>query len=260
MKRTFVVLAALLSIGISVVRCQGYYPLHVGDRWQYVSQDIGDTTHYRYTRTVETETTMTNGFRYWVSNAEGFGRFERYEESKIYIYNLSTEEDQLVFDYYASPGDTVASIPSEWDTTDVILLSVTPGLPGGWSSKYWTMLLSPRHTIDGGGWWTIGDSIGVVSMTGPGPFFDGYYLQAALIDGRTIGTFTGVDPPYELPRTLEISENYPNPFNPSTTIDIRVSALTTLNIRVYNLIGELVFIGVDQVVLSGYIPIYLDAD
>lgn len=251
MKRIFIVLAGMLLIGPSLVQCQGYYPLHVGDRWQYFSYSLGDTAQYAYTRTVEAETVMSNGLRYWVSDRGGFGRFERYSDSKIYIYNISTGDDQLAFDFNASPGDTVASIASAWDTTDIILLSISPGSPGGWSSKYWTMLVEVRHMIDAVYWLTIADSIGAVSMTGPGPFFEGDYLHGALIDGKTIGTFTGVDIPHELPRTLRFSDNYPNPFNPSTTIDIRVSALTTLNISVYNLLGGCVFTGNDQVFYPG---------
>ena len=55
----------------------------------------------------------------------------------------------------------------------------------------------------------------------------------------------------ELPAGFELRQNYPNPFNPSTTIAYRVGENSTVNLRVYNLLGQPVRTLVNQVQSPG---------
>ncbi len=58
---------------------------------------------------------------------------------------------------------------------------------------------------------------------------------------RAIGTFTGVKTVSDnIPKTFALRQNYPNPFNPSTTIDFSVPKTGTVNLSVYNSLGQLV--------------------
>jgi hypothetical protein len=41
-----------------------------------------------------------------------------------------------------------------------------------------------------------------------------------------------------LPRTFELSDNYPNPFNPSTMINYGVPKNGTVSLIVYNILGQ----------------------
>jgi flagellar hook assembly protein FlgD len=41
-----------------------------------------------------------------------------------------------------------------------------------------------------------------------------------------------------LPKTYALDNNFPNPFNPSTTIPVSVPAAANLSITVYNILGE----------------------
>jgi hypothetical protein len=223
--------------------CQspGYYPLHVGDRWQFVEDSFGDTTHYYEMRTVEAETLMANGHTYWVSNYGLFGsRFERYSDSKVYIYNQEREEDQLVLDFQGSPGDTIASFPNNGDTTDIILERYTPpsDIGGGYGAEWTFYIDNMRTALDDEQWCRLIDSIGVVENWG---FIYHFSLQAAFIDGRTIGTFVGIESDPGLPSETQISRNYPNPFNPSTSLDITVTATAFLRLTIYNVIGQVVY-------------------
>jgi len=41
-----------------------------------------------------------------------------------------------------------------------------------------------------------------------------------------------------LPTTFDVSNNYPNPFNPSTTISVALPFMTEIELRVYNIMGQ----------------------
>jgi hypothetical protein len=52
-----------------------------------------------------------------------------------------------------------------------------------------------------------------------------------------------------IPKKMGLSKNYPNPFNPTTTIEISLNKDTDMSLVIYNIRGELV-----REVLSGYYP------
>ena len=54
------------------------------------------------------------------------------------------------------------------------------------------------------------------------------------------------------PGTFELSQNYPNPFNPSTALSYQLSALSRVNLKIYNLLGQEVASLVDGDRLAGY--------
>jgi len=54
------------------------------------------------------------------------------------------------------------------------------------------------------------------------------------------------------PGTFELSQNYPNPFNPSTALSYQLSALSRVNLKIYNLLGQEVASLADGDRLAGY--------
>lgn len=74
--------------------------------------------------------------------------------------------------------------------------------------------------------------------------FQNYYQQAnkspVTIDSLqlTVGT-TGVEPPsHRLPQSPILVETYPNPFNPSVTIELQTLRSGRVTVSIYNLLGE----------------------
>ena len=66
------------------------------------------------------------------------------------------------------------------------------------------------------------------------------------------GTVTGVGEPFELqPSTFALDPNYPNPFNPSTTIRYTVTSQGHVRLRVFDVIGREVTSLVDEVESAG---------
>ena len=63
-----------------------------------------------------------------------------------------------------------------------------------------------------------------------------------------------------IPNKFELSQNFPNPFNPSTTIRFSLPIQTQLKINIYNLLGELVKTISQGMYEAGYYKITFDAE
>ncbi|MFC2136249.1 S41 family peptidase [Bacteroidota bacterium] len=65
-------------------------------------------------------------------------------------------------------------------------------------------------------------------------------------------TTTGVDDQIEIPEDFYLSDNYPNPFNPSTNIQYKIPHETYVNLTIYNSLGQVVKTLVDETQHAGY--------
>jgi hypothetical protein len=72
------------------------------------------------------------------------------------------------------------------------------------------------------------------------------------------GPGTGVGDVAGLPREFRLYENYPNPFNPSTSLKYQLAKATTVTIKVYNMLGKEVKTLVDKRQAAGTYTIQWD--
>ena len=88
------------------------------------------------------------------------------------------------------------------------------------------------------------------NISGWGPFSEARTFTAITV---------GVDDKRGLPTSFGISQNFPNPFNPSTSIEFALPRESRVTIDVYNAIGELVATLIDDNRAAGYHRVSFDA-
>jgi hypothetical protein len=52
-------------------------------------------------------------------------------------------------------------------------------------------------------------------------------------------------------KQFSLSDNYPNPFNPSTTIKFELPEQSKVTLRVFNVLGQVVFETKDEIIAAG---------
>jgi hypothetical protein len=76
---------------------------------------------------------------------------------------------------------------------------------------------------------------------------------AGIADGRSDRQMDNEEENTEsisIPQEFELGQNYPNPFNPSTAIPLSLPDNSTVTIKVYNILGQLVSTVIDQKLVS----------
>jgi len=66
-----------------------------------------------------------------------------------------------------------------------------------------------------------------------------------------LGLVTGIEEEFALPQSFNLSQSYPNPFNPSTTIEFSVPVNSNVRLTIYNLLGQVVTTLVNEEISAG---------
>lgn len=106
----------------------------------------------------------------------------------------------------------------------------------------------------------IGETIRAVKNALPGP--RDIAKQTLLGDPALVvkhGSVTGALPPEDIPRDFVLHQNFPNPFNPSTTIRFEVPVAGFAILRVYNILGQEVAVLVNGEISPGRYTVTWDA-
>jgi len=78
------------------------------------------------------------------------------------------------------------------------------------------------------------------------------------VEARFRTVLTLVQEPGSLPTEYSLSQNYPNPFNPTTTIQFGVPVSSNVRIAVYDVLGQVVSVLMDDFVAAGTYKVVFD--
>jgi hypothetical protein len=146
--------------------------------------------------------------------------FYNWHIGRIYNYTLQVSSDTLNWITVVSNEN---SLTQEWTVKDFSPVN----------ARYLKIIFNSNNQNDWAGLWEA-------QIWGEGP--------------------TNQEDPAPLPNEFELLQNYPNPFNPSTKIKFSVAENSLVQLKVYNLIGELVADLIDENLEKGTYEVEFNAE
>jgi hypothetical protein len=238
----FVFLAFLGAGGITAQETNTYYPLKVGNRWDYhySSFDWWTLKGYSYSFSVQVlrDSLFPNGKRYSVLSQWDIsdGRFLRADSAHIYYYREYDSADVPFYNLEASPEE-------EWSAG--FLSAGTVAL-----DRVDTVTLFGRTTrvltfrLDGlmRQYTSFSDKFGPVGYQSPGepPGTEDIQIEllGCIVSDTLYGRLTEVGRDGTTPTNLKLFQNYPNPFNPATTVRYIVPEKGWVHLHVCDILGR----------------------
>lgn len=227
---------SLINAQIDTTLHLSYFPLHIGDKWQYEISDYNhpslDTTFYEIYEVLG-DTVMPNHKKYSYLNTQYWCQYLRIDTSelkvKCYAPYSSPDSELIYFDLhplvnYPSNGGYTVQVDSGFGQVGLLPYSEY------YYSYFWFdgfdryFELSQNYGIS---YWNIWELLG----------FQGA-LIAAEINGIKYGQFVTLDGYNTIPHSELIVSNHPNPFNSSTIIEFSIPSPGLLELTIFNLQGK----------------------
>ena len=275
----FLTMARTLAYGQIDTTRREFYPLHVGDFWQYTDE------HGQISGNLQVaiaDTVLPNGYHYVARGvpprfATGYGflridsllRIQSYRggfggdscggtaAGEVNTYRLNEPIGTVWNDCINFGGYLTSRALVKFNGLTSFLIF------GQWREamafRFGGVFPSPHDTVFG--------SSGIL-VRGLGLVYQEYYerggydlLTGAIINGITYGTIVvSVPQAGHCQRIASLGQNYPNPFNPTTVIPYDLSQSTHVTLRVFDVLGRVIMTLVDQVETAGHREVRLALD
>jgi hypothetical protein len=264
LKKTFLVtILTTLFLGGNGIRAQEFYPLEIGNRWDYKrtywepgNPPVIDT----FSVEIIDDSLFQNGETYFVLNKADLtgGIYVRADSNFIYYYDELDLEEDTIYRLNAQVGE-------EWalqfgSISFVRLDSITN------SSVFTIPTVLQHYRLDGLilGYVSLSDFFGPVNFSSPGEppgtSSTGIILIGCLIDNVLYGNpvSTEIEPAALI--KFSLSQNHPNPFNPSTKIKFTIPKSPLLGgdgrgglvtLKIYDVLGNEIATLVNEEKLAG---------
>ncbi len=223
-----------------------YYPLHVGDYWIYGRRLPTDTIK------VTGDTLMSNGKKYFTVQMKHWQvnpyptLYERVDSSgNTWLYDDTNRDNdttttELIMEKFSAQvmEPWIGYRPFFGDSSRIIRREI--GSVGGDSISVVRILYGklPEANYDQNSMLKFAQGIGIVYIRINIGLPDS--LMTARVNGKTYGIVNKVDDKNEnsIPSNFELSQNFPNPFNPSTTIAFRIPRKSFASLKVFDVLGR----------------------
>jgi hypothetical protein len=243
------------------------YPLQKANYWEYQDKSIPYGGRYYYDKVIK-DTLMPNGKNYWqierkfFDEISAFYRYERKEDNRVYtFYNDSihcTSKEFVIYDFKIK--DSVI-----WPVCRYIgnNRQFHKGLSKTNYQTYFSMILECKtfHDIiveNGDTIWnplgnyewprTIAKGIGKVAQVIE--HIGWFILQGTIIDGKKYGTIVGINEETNQENLSSLSI-YPNPTNSSAQILFSLKEYESIELSIYNIVGQRVLTLIDDNKVAG---------
>lgn len=244
--KIFIILLVLVNLiypqGEPIEEVLKYYPLHIGDYWEYQVTQTGDAPHENWIeyKTVVGDTTLLNN-KYFIiktdtnSNCSMYKSIIRIDSSNGNVYQYDYDNYEFLIDsLLMSVGDTLSQ--QCFELSDQYMKEVF-----GVNSE--TRLYQQTCVTSSGGFtYELSKNFGEIhrnkSILNVTWVYQEYELIYAKINNIEFGVKTDVRKSYITPTQYSLTQNYPNPFNPSTSINYYLPERTFINLSVYDHLGR----------------------
>ncbi|NCS90477.1 MAG: T9SS type A sorting domain-containing protein [Ignavibacteria bacterium] len=218
-----------------------YYPLHIGDKWEYYTPGDG----YSIVEILG-DTLMPNGYKYFIFSLVN-RKYQRLDSNYfVKIYNENFENQEYTwYDFYSPKGTIIFPWQAnlygygiydigidannllnqnlEWREFREVYVDTTV-IP---HDTLWVNLVDLY-------WPRITKGIGVTSYA-----YGFQVLEGVYINGVGYGSLVNVrEAGVESPCDFTLYQNYPNPFNSRTKINFNLFKSAFVSVKVYNMLGQ----------------------
>ena len=228
--KTITFLIVFILVSLSKLEAQHTFPLHVGDKWIY-----WDYPNYYDEYSIHSDTVMDNGKLYFNLH----GTFYRQEGDSVYTFDGTLNDEYLMNDFSADSGDTITNIQfRQGDTLRIVLTNrFNDGEYLGVKGDMYTYFVTETGLSDGNYSVTVMDKLGIIYRSSM--WYD-EHLNGALINNVKYGYVTNVKEQKKIKYDFILNQNYPNPFNPNTVIEFTLHEPSKVNVKVYDILGNLI--------------------
>ncbi len=170
-----------------------------------------------------------------------------------YLQNAGTANTMSFYGFGPSYGTDDGVAPGNMDLRTAYSTDARVTWTNSGPTTHLTDLTAPPTTIAGD---SLAPSIPVLTGTS-------VFVALARATGTTTNTLGGPSSVIEdagIPQTFFVAQSYPNPFNPSTTIEYGIPTAGHVSVNVFNLIGQHVATLVNETQVAGVHRLQFHAD
>ncbi len=235
---------------IDTLESLSYFPMHIGDSWNY--QCIQRPTYFgsdtvsnytNFTWTIIGDTIMPNSKKYFVFNNN---RYIRIDTTSLCVYEYLYDCDYEMLYLYCCVD------------TEIVFGNVGDGffninnLCEGQLFITHTTFMDERYIL------LKNCGIQVYSLAEGGPSYE-MYLINAYVNDQVFNLASQTKSRPEVPSKFQLGDNYPNPFNVSTTIPYIIDQSGNVKIRIFDIQGNLLDVILDKFRSTGEYSIVWNA-